>query len=83
MSWISDYTTASIRNQGQIPLPLRERADRVGDSYGAVWRQLFDEATRTGELRPDADPRSLKCWYWERSAGRWSGGIHAALPSMP
>jgi len=57
MSWISDYTTASIRNQGQIPLPLRDRADRVGDSYGALWRQLFDEATRTGELRPDADPR--------------------------
>jgi AcrR family transcriptional regulator len=54
---ISDYTTASIRNQGQIPLPLRDRADRVGDSYGALWRQLFDEATSTGELRPDADPR--------------------------
>ncbi|WP_231514530.1 TetR/AcrR family transcriptional regulator [Mycobacterium sp. URHB0044] len=54
---ISDYTTASIRNQGQIPLHLRDHADRVGDSYGALWRQLFDEAIRTGELRHDADPR--------------------------
>jgi AcrR family transcriptional regulator len=54
---ISDYTTASIRNQGQVPAHLRDRADRVGESYGTLWRRLFDEAIRTGELRPDADPR--------------------------
>ena len=54
---ISDYTTASIRNQGQIPSRLRTRATREGDGYGALWRQLFDEAARTGQLRPDVDPR--------------------------
>ena len=54
---ISDYTTASIRNRGQIPARLRVRADQEGNSYGAIWRQLFDEATRTGTLRTDVDPR--------------------------
>lgn len=54
---ISDYTTASIRNHGQIPSRLRIRADQEGDSYGAIWRQLFDEATRAGALRMDVDPR--------------------------
>ncbi|MDT5196961.1 MAG: TetR/AcrR family transcriptional regulator, cholesterol catabolism regulator [Mycobacterium sp.] len=54
---ISDDTTASIRNQGQIPTRLRARADREGDGYGALWRQLFDEAASTGQLRSDVDPR--------------------------
>jgi TetR/AcrR family transcriptional regulator, cholesterol catabolism regulator len=54
---ISDYTTASIRNHGQIPERLRIRADQEGNSYGAIWRQLFDEAARTGALRTDVDPR--------------------------
>lgn len=54
---ISDYTTASIRNHGQIPERLRIRADQEGDSYGAIWRQLFDDAARTGSLRTDVDPR--------------------------
>jgi AcrR family transcriptional regulator len=54
---ISDYTTASIRNRGQIPSRLRARADREEDNYGALWRQLFDEAARTGQLRSDVDPR--------------------------
>jgi AcrR family transcriptional regulator len=54
---ISDYTTASIRNQGQVPGHLRKRGDQAGDSYGALWRELFDEAASTGVLRSDLDPR--------------------------
>jgi TetR/AcrR family transcriptional regulator, cholesterol catabolism regulator len=54
---ISDYTTASIRNHGQIPEHLRIRADQEGSNYGAIWRQLFDDAARTGALRTDVDPR--------------------------
>jgi TetR/AcrR family transcriptional regulator, cholesterol catabolism regulator len=53
----SAYTTASIRNQGQVPSHLRQRGDREGDKYGALWRGLFDEAGRTGQLRSDVDPR--------------------------
>jgi AcrR family transcriptional regulator len=54
---ISDYTTASIRNRGQIPVRLRIRADQEGSNYGAIWRQLFDDAGQTGALRTDVDPR--------------------------
>jgi AcrR family transcriptional regulator len=54
---ISDYTTASIRNQGQVPTHLRQRGDEEGDKYGALWRALFDDAARTGQLRSDVDPR--------------------------
>jgi TetR/AcrR family transcriptional regulator, cholesterol catabolism regulator len=54
---LSDYTTASIRNHGQVPSQLRTRGDQEGERYGAVWRELFDEATREGQLRPDLDPR--------------------------
>jgi TetR/AcrR family transcriptional regulator, cholesterol catabolism regulator len=54
---ISDYTTASIRNQGQIPNHLRRRGDEEADRYGALWRKLFDDADRLGQLRADLDPR--------------------------
>jgi AcrR family transcriptional regulator len=54
---ISDYTTASIRNRGQVPAHLRQRGDREADSYGAIWRELFEEASHTGQLRPDLDLR--------------------------
>lgn len=54
---LSDYTTASIRNHGQVPARVRMRADEEGDNYGAVWRQLFDDAAQAGELRADVDAR--------------------------
>ena len=54
---LSDYTTASIRNHGQIPEHMWRRADQEGDRYGAIWRHLFDEAKRAGELRADIDAR--------------------------
>ncbi len=54
---LSDYTTASIRNQGQVPSQLRRRGDEEAERYGALWRELFDEAFRAGYLHPDLDPR--------------------------
>jgi AcrR family transcriptional regulator len=57
---ISDYTTASIRNQGQVPSHLRQRGQREADSYGALWRELFDDASREGQLRSDLDPRTAQ-----------------------
>jgi TetR/AcrR family transcriptional regulator, cholesterol catabolism regulator len=54
---ISDYTTASIRNHGQIPERMRIRADEEANDYGAIWRQLFDDAAQAGMLRTDLDPR--------------------------
>ena len=54
---ISDYTTASIRNSGQIPERLRGRQLQEEAGYGVIWRGLFDDAVSDGQLRPDLDPR--------------------------
>lgn len=53
---ISDYTTAAIRNAGQIPDSIRGRHDAEEKKYGAVWRDLFKAAIEVGELRSDLDP---------------------------
>ncbi|NNH70445.1 TetR/AcrR family transcriptional regulator [Nocardia uniformis] len=52
---ISDYTTASIRNAGQVPEKIRVRQLAEEAKYGALWRALFDEAAAAGELRPELD----------------------------
>jgi TetR/AcrR family transcriptional regulator, cholesterol catabolism regulator len=54
---LSDYTTASIRNSGQIPEPLRTRQLKEEAAYGRIWRRLFDDAAADGQLRPDLEPR--------------------------
>ena len=53
---ISDYTTAAIRNAGQLPDNIRERHDAEEKKYGALWRDLFKAAIDAGELRDDLDP---------------------------
>jgi AcrR family transcriptional regulator len=54
---LSDYTTASIRNSGQIPERLRTRQVKEEERYGRIWRRLFDNAAADGQLRADLDPR--------------------------
>lgn len=54
---LSDYTTASIRNSGQVPDRLRTRQLEEEAAYGAIWRRLFDDAAADGQLRSDLDPR--------------------------
>jgi AcrR family transcriptional regulator len=54
---LSDYTTASIRNSGQIPDKLRGRQLKEEDRYGRIWRRLVDDAVADGEIRADLDPR--------------------------
>ena len=53
---ISDYTTAAIRNAGQVPPELRVRAKKEETRYGKIWRELVDTAGRAGVLRPELDP---------------------------
>ncbi|GAA5129725.1 TetR/AcrR family transcriptional regulator [Haloechinothrix salitolerans] len=57
---ISDYTTAAIRNAGQIPDELRIRYDNESKLYGDLWRKLFSDAGSAGELRSDLDPTSAR-----------------------
>ncbi|TDH49357.1 TetR/AcrR family transcriptional regulator [Mycobacterium talmoniae] len=54
---LSDYTTASIRNSGQVPEKLRKRQMKEEARYGMIWRRLFDNAAADGQIRPDLDPR--------------------------
>jgi AcrR family transcriptional regulator len=53
----SDYTMASIRNAGQMPLDLRDRQLAEQQKYALFWRQLFREAKAAKQLRPGTDER--------------------------
>lgn len=52
---ISDYTTASIRNAGQVPLSIRKRQLLEEERYGEIWRKLVNDLARAGQLRPELD----------------------------
>ncbi|TDZ43993.1 HTH-type transcriptional repressor KstR2 [Mycobacteroides franklinii] len=52
---LSDYTTASIRNAGQIPVKIRKRQIREEEQYGDVWRKIINDVAREGILRPELD----------------------------
>jgi AcrR family transcriptional regulator len=52
---ISDYTTASIRNAGQVPQAIRRRQILEEERYGEIWRKLVNDLARTGMLRPELD----------------------------
>jgi AcrR family transcriptional regulator len=54
---ISDYTTASIRNAGQVPENIRIRYSAEATKYGDIWRKLMADADSAGLLRSDLDPR--------------------------
>jgi TetR/AcrR family transcriptional regulator, cholesterol catabolism regulator len=53
---ISDYTTASIRNAGQVPDKIRKRQLAEEARYGEIWRDLMRSAAAEGALRADLDP---------------------------
>lgn len=57
---ISDYTSAAIRNAGQIPEQIRLRYNAEASRYGDVWRKLIQDAKDAGELRPELDPRAAR-----------------------
>ncbi len=52
---ISDYTTAAIRNAGQVPSGIRKRQILEEQHYGEVWRRLINDMARSGQLRADLD----------------------------
>lgn len=52
---VSDYTTASIRNAGQIPEHIRDRQRSEEKKYGDIWRRLIKDAFDEGEVRADLD----------------------------
>jgi AcrR family transcriptional regulator len=54
---LSDYTTASIRNSGQIPERLSTRQKKEEAAYGRIWRGLLADAIADGEINPEFDAR--------------------------
>lgn len=54
---ISDYTTASIRNAGQVPEEIRVRYSAEATKYGDSWRKLMADASAAGLIRPELDAR--------------------------
>lgn len=52
---ISHYTTASIRNAGQVPQAIRKRQILEEERYGEIWRRLINDLAREGILRPELD----------------------------
>ncbi|GAA4642646.1 TetR/AcrR family transcriptional regulator [Gordonia humi] len=52
---ISSYTTASIRNSGQVPEHIRTRQLAEEGDYGRIWRELIKRAYDDGTIRRDLD----------------------------
>lgn len=52
---ISHYTTAAIRNSGQVPQAIRKRQIHEEERYGDIWRRLINDVARDGVLRPELD----------------------------
>lgn len=52
---LSDYTTAAIRNMGQLPEPMRKQLRKDHIKYGELWQKLFQDAQDNGEIRSDID----------------------------
>jgi TetR/AcrR family transcriptional regulator, cholesterol catabolism regulator len=57
---ISDYTTASIRNAGQVPESNAIRYAAEASQYGDMWRKLLQDADNAGLLRSDLDPMAAR-----------------------
>ena len=52
---VSNYTTAAVRNGGQMPESIRTRHEKERSEYGRIWKRLFDDAVEEGQLRPGTD----------------------------
>ena len=53
---MSDYSSAAIRNAGQVPPSIRKRQIREENLYGELWRRLLNDLNRSGDLRVELDP---------------------------
>jgi len=53
---LSGFTTAAIRNAGQLPEAMRARIQAEHRSYGELWQKLFVDAQAAGEIRSDVNP---------------------------
>jgi AcrR family transcriptional regulator len=57
---MSDYCKAAVRNSGQLPADMRARQLEDEKAYGALWRKLFNDAVRSGEIAGTIDVRAAR-----------------------
>ena len=81
---ISDYTTASIRNSGQVPEKIRARQQAEEAKYGEIWKKLIKDAAADGEIREELDLRVarmliLGALNW---AAEWWNPRHRTLEDL-
>ena len=57
---MSDYCKAAIRNAGQLPADMRARQLEDEKAYGVLWRKLFNDAVRSGEISGTIDVRAAR-----------------------
>jgi AcrR family transcriptional regulator len=55
-----DFTSANIRIYGQIPTAAKNRHRKVRREYADYWDRLLEEASNTGELRPDSSTAMIR-----------------------
>ncbi len=56
----ADYTSASIRNYGQLPDAVHYASQPARDEYEQFWRELFEQAEGAGAIRTDVDKHLLR-----------------------
>jgi AcrR family transcriptional regulator len=56
----SEYSSAAMRNIGQIPAQLRVKQLREQREYGMLWHGLLSDAAAMGELDPNLDPSGAR-----------------------
>ena len=56
----SEFTSANIRNYGQLPQEIRSRHQPFRHAYANVWDNLFEKAQKAGVLRDDVKIKPLR-----------------------
>ncbi len=56
----ADYTSASIRNYGQLPDAVHYASQPARDEYEQFWRDIFEQAEAAGSIRADVDKHLLR-----------------------
>jgi len=54
------YTSANVRNYGQVPAHVRDVHLPIRNQYDAYWMQFLEEAQANGDIRPDIHLTSLR-----------------------
>ncbi|MEU7812857.1 TetR family transcriptional regulator [Pseudonocardia sp. NPDC049154] len=84
----SAFASASIRNFAQLPEEVQQRQVRFRQAYGDIWRALFREAERVGDLDPVLDVHAARmlvigalnwtCEWWDPGKGSLDDLVSAA-----